>query len=109
MFSDMHSKQSITSFIQGCGWALVLGGILTILINLILTPLLFGAKMPPAVAPTTLLFLLRQSASGVAALLIIFGCLGIGLHLTQRPESGVGGTIVFLIAFIGSCLIFAVE
>ena len=105
----MNSKQSITPFIRGCGLALVAGGALTILINLTFTPLLFRANMPPAIVPTTQLFLLRQSTSALAALLVIFGCLGIGLHLTQRVGSGVGGTLVFLAALIGSCLVFAVE
>jgi hypothetical protein len=105
----MNSQQSITPFIRGCGVALVAGGALTILINLIFTPLLFGAKIPPEVVPTTQLFLLRQSASGLAALLIIFGCLGVGLHLRERAGPGFGSTLVFLAAFIGSCFVLAVE
>jgi hypothetical protein len=105
----MNSKQSITPFIRGCGLALATGGILTILINLIFTPLLFRANIPPAVVPTTQLFLLRQSTSALAALLIMFGCLGLGLHLRQTTGPGVGSTSVFLAAFIGSCLVLAVE
>jgi hypothetical protein len=105
----MNSKQSITPFIRGCGLALVVGGALTILINLTLTPLLVRANIPPAVVPTTQLFFLRQSTSGLAALLIIFGCLGVGLHLRQRAGSGVGRTFAFLAAFIGSCFVLAVE
>jgi hypothetical protein len=105
----MNSKQSITPFVRGCGLALVAGGALTILINLTLTPLLFRANIPPAIVPTTQLFLLRQSTSALAALLIIFGCLGVGLHLRQRTGPGVGSTAVFLAAFIGSCLVLAIE
>jgi len=105
----MNSDQSISSFIRGCGLALVAGGALTILINLILTPLLFRASIPPAIVPTTQLFLLRQSTSGLAAVLIIFGCLGLGLHLRQRAGPGVGNTLVFLAALIGSCFVLAVE
>lgn len=105
----MNSKQSITPFIRGCGLALVLGGALTVLINLTLTPLLLRANIPSAVVPTTQLFLLRQSASGLAALLIIFGCLSVGLHLRQRTGPSVGSTAVFLAAFIGSCFVLAVE
>ena len=105
----MNSKQSITPFIRGCGLALVLGGALTVLINLTLTPLLLRANIPSAVVPTTQLFLLRQSASGLAALLIIFGCMGVGLHLIQRAGAGVGSALAFLVAFIGSCFVLAVE
>ena len=105
----MNSTRSITPFIRGCGLALLVGGILTMLINLIFTPLLFGAKLPPAVVPTTQLFLLRQSTSGLAALLIIFGCLGVSLHLMNKMPSGAVTALVFLASFIGSCLVFAVE
>ena len=105
----MNSKQSITPFVRGCGLALAAGGALTILINLIFTPLLFRANIPPAIVPTTQLFLLRQSTSALAALLIIFGCLGVGLHLRQRTGPSVGSTAAFLAAFIGSCFVLAVE
>jgi hypothetical protein len=105
----MNSKQSITPFIRGCGLALVAGGALTVLINLTFTPLLFRANIPPAIVPTTQLFLLRRSTSALAALLIIFGCLGVGLHLRENAGPGLGSTLVFLAAFIGSCFVLAVE
>jgi hypothetical protein len=56
---------------------------------------------------STGIFLLRQSASGVAALLLLFGCLG--LHLVQRMASGVFGAAAFCMAFVGGSLLFAVE
>jgi hypothetical protein len=62
------------AFIRGCGLALLLAGVLTILINVIVAPLMFSDHTS-AVRETTNIFLLRQSASGVAALLLIFGCL----------------------------------
>jgi hypothetical protein len=64
------------AFIRGCGLALLLAGVLTILINVIVAPLMFSDHTS-AVRETTNIFLLRQSASGVAALLLIFGCLGV--------------------------------
>lgn len=94
-------------FSRRCGVALVIAGALTILINVILTPLLHGRQFPPAVVPTTTLYLVRQSLSGVAALLLIFGSLGI--HLVQREASRVFGALAFVAAFIGGCLLFAVE
>ena len=94
-------------FSRGCGVALLLAGALTALINLILTPLLHGQHLPPEVVPSTNIYFLRQSLSGLAALLLIFGCLGI--HFVQRSASGLFGAIAFLIAFVGGCLLFAVE
>jgi hypothetical protein len=77
-----------------------------ILINVAITPLLPRSEVSAAVMSGDI-FLLRQSASGVAALLLLFGCLG--LHLVQRLASGVFGASAFLLAFVGSSLLFAVE
>lgn len=94
-------------FNRRCGLGLLCGGALTVLINAILTPLLLGNHSPPAITPTTNVFLLRQSASAVAALLLIFGSLG--LHLVQRITSGAFGAAAFLMAFVGGCCVFAIE
>ena len=94
------------AFTRGCGLALLLGGVLTILINVIVAPLMFN-NHTSALPETTNLFLLRQSASGVAALFLIFGCLGV--HLVQRTASGIFGAIAFIVSFVGGCLLFAVE
>ncbi|HET9793178.1 MAG TPA: hypothetical protein VFS34_01855 [Thermoanaerobaculia bacterium] len=96
----------MTDFIRRCGRSLEAGGILLILINVLFTPLMIsrrGAGPPEATA----LFLARQSTSAVAALLLIFGCLGI--HLVQREVYGRLGAGAFLAAFVGGCLLFAVE
>jgi hypothetical protein len=92
-----------------CGLALVIGGILTILINLILTPLLFGGKIPPLVVPTTDLFLWREGASLVAALALVFGSFGLVLHLPRGNKISPFNGIAFFAASIGSCLLAAVE
>jgi hypothetical protein len=86
-------------FNRRCGLALACAGASTILINLILTPLLVNNSSPP-IPETTSVYLLRQSASAVAALLFIFGSLG--LYLAIRARSGVFGAIAFVIAFVGS-------
>jgi hypothetical protein len=93
-------------FIRSCGVALCLGGALTILINVVISPLMPASK-DGAVVMLTNTYLLRQSASGVAALLLLAGSLG--LHLAQRPASGWLGTIAFLVSFVGGCALFAVE
>jgi hypothetical protein len=96
----------VNGFIRGCGRSLLLGGALTILINVIATPLLHRNQASTILASTDI-FLVRQAASGVAALLLIFGCLG--LHLAQRTTSGAFGVAAFVTSFVGSCLLFAVE
>lgn len=93
-------------FIRGCGCALLLGGAVIILINVIATPLL-PRHQGSAIVMSTGIFLLRESALGVAALLLLFGCLG--LHLVQRMGSGVFGTAAFLASFVGGSFLFAVE
>jgi hypothetical protein len=96
----------MNGFIRGCGRALLLGGALMILINVIVTPLL-PRQQGPAIVMASGIFLLRQSASGVAAMLLLFGCLG--LYLAQRRISGRFGAAAFLVAFIGGASLFAVE
>lgn len=96
----------MNGFIRRCGRSLLFGGALTILINVIATPLLRRNQASTILASTDI-FLIRQAASGVAALLLIFGCLG--LHLAQRTTSGSFGAAAFLMSFIGGCFLFAVE
>lgn len=96
----------MNGFTRGCAFALVLGGALLILINVILTPLL-PTQQGEAVVRTSAIYLFRLSASGVAAMLLLFGCLGV--HLAQRSVSGAFGTAAFLVAFVGNSLLVAVE
>lgn len=96
----------MNGLIRGCGRALLLGGAAMILINVIATPLL-PRQQGSAFVMSSGIFLLRQSASGVAALLLLFGCLG--LHLAQRTVSGRFGTLAFLLTFVGGACLFAVE
>ena len=96
----------MNGFTRVCGRALLVGGALMILINVAITPLLPRSEGSAAVMSGGI-FLLRQSASGMAALLLLFGCLG--LHLAQRRASGTFGAAAFLLTFVGSTLLFAVE
>jgi len=97
----------MNGFNRRCGAALLIGGVLTVLLNAILTPLLLSEHSQPSAEPTTNVFLFRQSASALVALLLIFGSLG--LHLAQRTASGMFGGIAFVAAFLGGCFLFAVE
>ena len=95
-------------FLRRCGIALVLGAILLILINVVVTP--FYLQLLPqgeAVHRTSGIYLLRFSFAVVDALLLLFGC--IGLHLGQRNVSGGFGAVAFLVSFVGTSLLFAFE
>ena len=95
----------LRSFIRGCGISLILGGVLTVIINAFLTP--FLPVNQTANVMVTNVFLVRQIASGFAAFFLLLGT--IGLHLAQRSRSGWFGSLAFIIAFIGGGLLLSVE
>ena len=72
-------------FIRGCGVALLVAGILLILINVTLTPLL-ATDQDDVITRTSGIYLLRLSASLVTAMLLLFGCLGV--HLAHGGVHG---------------------
>ena len=88
------------------GIPLLIGGILLILVNIFLTPQL-PLDQDEAALRTSTVYLLRLSAAGVTAMLLLFGC--IGVYLAQRNRAGAFGTAAFLIAFAGNSLIVCVE
>ena len=88
------------------GIALVFGGGLLILLNVILTPLM-SSDQGEAALRTSTIYLYRLSASGVAAMLLLLGCFGV--FLVQRNVAGVFGHVAFLVAFVGSSLLVGVE
>jgi hypothetical protein len=96
----------MTGLVRGLGVALLLGGALLILTNVVFTPLL-PADQGEEVVRTSTVYLYRLSLAGLAAVLILFGCFGV--HLAQRSVSGRFGTAAFLIAFVGNSLLVAVE
>lgn len=88
------------------GIPLLIGGVLLILVNIFLTPQL-PLDQDEAVLRTSTIYLVRLSAAGVTAMLLLFGC--IGVYLTQRDTAGVFETAAFLIAFVGNSLLVCVE
>jgi len=98
----------MNGYLRSCGYALVLGGILLILINLFLTPSYLATfKKGEAIARSSGIYLFRISAALTNALVLLYGC--IGLFLIQRNASGLFGTITFGVTFIGTALLFASE
>lgn len=93
-------------FIRSCGISLALGGLLLILTNVLLTPMLPGDQ-DEAATRTSAAYLVRLSTSGVAALLLLFGC--VGVHLAQRDDAGLIGIAAFIVVFVGNALVVAVE
>jgi len=81
-------------------------GILTFGINAGLTPLL-DSDVPFATTAASTVFLWRQSASALAALLLVIG--SIGLYLRHADRTGNLGTAAFLSALVGSSLLLANE
>jgi len=94
------------TFFRLTGASLAAGGLATILVNAFLTPLL-PRSVPFVVKAASTIFLLRQSASGVAAVLLLFGC--VGLYLRQSARLGRFGAIAFPLAFLGTALLLATE
>lgn len=88
------------------GISLLMGGVLLILLNIILTPLL-PLEQDEAFLRTSTVYLLRLSAAGLSAIFMLFGC--IGVYLAQRDTAGVFGTVAFLVAFAGNTLMVCIE
>lgn len=94
------------NFVRGCGLALLIGGVLLILVNTILTPMMLTIEDEAAMRMSDV-YLARLSLAWITGLLFIFGC--IGVHLAQREAAGMFGLAAFLLAFIGSCLLLCLE
>jgi hypothetical protein len=100
------SGESYATFTRWSGSALIVGGLLTLLVNALLTPLL-PHHVSFEITAASQVFLWRQSASAVAGAMLLFGC--VGLHLRQADHAGMFGTVAFFVAFLGSALLLAVE
>ncbi len=96
----------MSGFLKRCGFALLLGGLLLALINLVLTPLMPSGE-DEAATRLSAIYLVRLSASGLAALFLLFGC--IGAHLAQRHAAGRFGAFAFGVVFVGNALVVAIE
>lgn len=79
---------------------------LTIVVNVVLTPMLPAGPSFAEIAASPM-FLLRQSAAAVAAALLLFGC--IGVYLRQMHRWGRGGIVTLVVAVLGSALLLATE
>lgn len=86
----------------GAGLALIAAGISIVIVNAVFTPLLSADF---AVAAVSNEFLARQSFSAFAALMLLFGA--IGLH--RAHKAGVLGSVAYFVAFVGSALLLATE
>ncbi len=93
-------------FVRGCGVALLVGGVLLILVNTMLTPMMLVID-DEATMRTSDVYMVRLTLSWITALLFLFGCLGV--HLAQRVAAGKFGFTAFLLAFIGSALLLSLE
>lgn len=93
-------------FIRSCGVSLVLGGLLLVLVNVVFTPLL-PVDQGDAATRTSTIYLVRLTLAGVAALLLLYGSAGI--YLAEQKSAGLFHALAFGIAWVGTCLIVAVE
>lgn len=99
----MHPSHPL---IRYAGAALAAAGVLTIIVNAAVTPTLpRGVPFADVAASTP--FLVRQSLAALAAILLMFG--SIGLHLRQMEAVGRFGAIAFVLAFTGTALLLGVE
>jgi hypothetical protein len=104
--SDGDTIEAGKRFFSYSGIAVALGGLLTILVNAGLTPLL-DADAPYTETAVSSVFLWRQSLSALAAVLLLIG--SVGLFLRQAGVSGRFGAIAFALAFLGSALLLGNE
>lgn len=95
-----------SSFIRWAGVALTAGGALTVVVNAVFTPFL-PHDVPFEQTAASLVFLWRQAASALAAALLLLG--SVGLYLRQSRKAGYFAAIAFMLAFLGSALLLAVE
>ena len=92
--------------IRQSGLALMGAGVLVIIVNAVITPLLpRGVPFSDVAASTA--FVWRQSLAAVAAALLMFGA--IGLYLRQADRTGWFGAFAFATALVGSALLLATE
>lgn len=91
---------------RSAGLALICAGILNVVTNCVLTPLLpRGISYAHTVASRA--FAWRQSFASVCAVLLLFGTVGLFLRVSERV--GKIGAVAFALAFCGSALLLGVE
>ena len=91
---------------RSAGFALICAGVLNVVANSVLTPLLpRGVSFAQTIASTV--FAWRQSVASVCAVLLLFGTVGVYMRLSEK--SGKPGAVAFGLAFCGSALLLGVE
>lgn len=95
----------IGSFTRGCGVALCLAAVITLALNVFVTPFLPGDDFTQIAASNA--YLIRQCLAALVAALLMFGV--IGIHVSRLGRAGAFATIAFVIAVIGSLGLFNIE
>lgn len=93
------------AFTIATGISLCVAGLLLIGINAVLSPMLPQGSFGELASSDV--FFIRQILAAIAALLMLFGV--IGLHLGQMHRSGIFGGISFALAIAGAVALFSVE
>jgi hypothetical protein len=88
------------------GIALACGGALTFLVNALLTPFL-PAGAPYAQVVLSPVFPWRIGVAAIAAVLLLFG--SVGVYFAQAQRIGRFGAFAFVVAFLGTALLLATE
>jgi len=95
----------IGSFTRGCGVALCAAAMITLALNVFVTPFLPKEDFTQIAASNA--YLIRQCLAALVAALLMFGV--IGIHISRLGRAGSFATIAFVIAVIGSLGLFNVE
>lgn len=91
---------------RSAGLALICAGVLNVVTNSVLTPLLpRGVSFARTVGSPA--FAWRQSVASACAVLLLFGSVGLYLRLSEK--AGKPGAVAFGLAFCGSALLLGVE
>lgn len=97
--------EEIDGFVRFSGGALVLGGLLAALLNLILTPMLPVDAGSIAVSTSTAL-VIRLPLAAASVALTTLGCVGLYLAQAHRLRFG---ALAFLVAGVGGLMMFGIE
>lgn len=95
----------IGSFTRGCGIALCAAAVITLGLNVFVTPFLPSDDFTAIAASSA--YLIRQCLAALVALLLMFGV--IGIHVSRLGRAGIFATIAFVIAVTGSLGLFNIE
>lgn len=98
-------KEGSERFVRFAGAALTAGGVLALLVNAVLTPML-AAEDGSIAAYTSTAFAIRMPLAAVVVALVTVGC--VGLYLAQADRLRLGA-VAFLLAGFGGMLVFWVE